>query len=356
MDFLRGIAALAVLVWHYQHFFYPQAGTHLEDRSVQPFYSTLRWLYDYGGHGVQFFWILSGFVFFHAYKGREQLSLRDFAVNRFSRLYPLHLATLLLVAVLQFVSAKLLGYFQIYPINDLYHFVLNLFMVSHWGLQKGWAFNAPIWSVSVEIVIYGLFFVYMKSLGIHLRSAVAWFVFTWVVVQGVSPANVFSQCALLFILGGVVHELHASLSRRLSTWWCAVLSLAVCVFAGYGLYLSGTWSERWVYFGLFPGLIWLCTSLECLGISAGRAGRAVGNLSYASYLLHVPIQIAAMTAMDAAHLDRLAIVRTPSFLAAFLVTVCLCSYWVFRYVELPLKEVIRQRLWLRPDSRAHVGT
>lgn len=352
VDFLRGVAAIAVLVWHYQHFFYPHAAIGLEDRSIQPFFTSLRWLYEYGSHGVQFFWILSGFVFFHAYVGRQDVSLREFTINRFSRLYPLHLATLLLVAALQIASFKILGYYQIYPLNDLYHFLLNLFMISHWGLQRGWSFNAPIWSVSVEIIIYGLFFAYIKSTTIKLSTAIAWFILTWVAFQGMSSANAFSQCALLFILGGMVHQLHTYIARLLPALFCALLSSGVLAAITYVLYSKSGWSQSWVYFGLFPAAIWMCASIELLGFSFGKVGHVVGSLTYASYLIHVPIQIAVMTTMDAAKLDRTSIAQTPSFLAGFLIAVCLSSYWIFQNIELPLKKIIRRRIFPPPTTNA----
>lgn len=341
MDFLRGIAALAVLIWHYQHFFYPQAGVGIADRSIQPLYNSLRYLYDYGGQAVQFFWILSGFVFFHAYQARELVSFREFFVNRFSRLYPLHLVTLLLVAALQKVSEKALGHHQIYPLNDLYHFALNLFMISHWGLQNGWSFNAPIWSVSVEIVIYGFFFAFIKSLRIHLLSAIAWFIFAWVAFNGMSSTNVFSQCTLLFILGGIVHQLHTLLSRCLDELISIVLASALLAISLYELYTKEVWSDFLGYYGLFPALIWFCASLDNLGISTGKVGRFFGNVTYASYLIHIPIQIAIMITLDMTDFDRFSIVATPTFLLSFLVTVFLLSHLIFKYIESPLKQAVR---------------
>jgi peptidoglycan/LPS O-acetylase OafA/YrhL len=52
--------------------------------------------------------------------------------------------------------------FQIYPYNDAYHFMLHVFFMSHWGFEVGESFNQPIWSVSVEIFIYIVFFALLK--------------------------------------------------------------------------------------------------------------------------------------------------------------------------------------------------
>ena len=54
------------------------------------------------------------------------------------------------------------GNFQLGYINDLYHFFLQIFFISAWGFENGNSFNAPIWSVSVEIGIYILFFLLLN--------------------------------------------------------------------------------------------------------------------------------------------------------------------------------------------------
>jgi len=107
IDLLRGIAAFAILLWHYQHFYFPRAGVNgvADQRAVQPLFYMFSWFYLHGAWAVQFFWILSGFIFFHVYAQRGDVSLREFFGNRFSRLYPLHLITLCIVAVLQFVRS-----------------------------------------------------------------------------------------------------------------------------------------------------------------------------------------------------------------------------------------------------------
>ena len=89
-----------MLLYHYMHF--AMSGT---DHSRYTHYLALqpaRWLlapfYDYGFYAVQLFWIISGFVFAAVYFDRA-VTGRAFAANRFARLYPLHLLTLLVVAL-----------------------------------------------------------------------------------------------------------------------------------------------------------------------------------------------------------------------------------------------------------------
>jgi len=99
LDVSRGIAALAVVVWHWQHFAYKKGSLSQEFiRESQPLYDLLRLFYEKGGLGVQYFFLLSGFIFFWLYSApikNNQITAWEFGIHRFSRLYPLHFITLM---------------------------------------------------------------------------------------------------------------------------------------------------------------------------------------------------------------------------------------------------------------------
>lgn len=166
IDLLRGLTAIAVLIHHYQHFFLSPGIFKLEAEAILhrfPFHEVLGPLYLRGDVAVQVFWMISGFVFAHAYAGTT-VGAGDFAVRRLARLYPLHFATLVIVAALQLVAADWHGTPLIYPHADAWHFVLNLAFVPAWGLEQGPSFNGPVWSVSVELLIYAVFWVFARRL------------------------------------------------------------------------------------------------------------------------------------------------------------------------------------------------
>ena len=151
LDTLRGFASFAILIWHYQHFFFDGIERPPNfDRTVQPGYIILKPLYEYGEFAVYLFFILSGFIFFCMYSdgiARRSVSLKAFVLNRFSRLYPLHILTLLLTFGLQLIHLQLLNSYFVYQHNDLKHFLLQLGFMSFWGFQDGHSYNGPIWSV-----------------------------------------------------------------------------------------------------------------------------------------------------------------------------------------------------------------
>lgn len=289
----------------------------------------------HGALAVHFFWILSGFIFFHVYKNRQDVALRTFFVNRFSRLYPLHFLTLCLVAALQWVNMGIFGYFQIYPMNDIWHFVLNLFMASHWGFQKGYSFNAPIWSISVEVLTYGMFFAFLKALGVRLLTSVFWL--GWSLILYKSSSGPVFECAALFSLGGVINQGHSWLTRReregLMVVYAAVMAVLISSAAVYWGWIGKLMGLKWV---VFPSLIWLAAALDAKQWSSGALGLTLGKLTYASYLLHVPVQIVLIMWLDGVVGHRDAI-GTPTFLVMYMAAVFVLSAVVYRYVERPLQ-------------------
>jgi len=90
---------------------------------------------------VEFFFALSGFILVYAYIARPRFAYVDFLKARLSRLYPLHLATLLimLAMVLFFRWLAAQGhYISIYdlpgyhPYTSFWSFIGNLFLVQAW--------------------------------------------------------------------------------------------------------------------------------------------------------------------------------------------------------------------------------
>ena len=163
IEILRFFSSLIILIWHYQHFFNPYNIFSdidvLKKITIQPLYNLFSVIYTHGWIGVNIFFAISGFIFCCIYvKSEKKITLKNFWVNRFARLYPLHFLTLILVLFLQNFSFNEYGFYQIISVNDFYHFILNLFFISGWGFAENYSFNWPIWSVSLELITYAIFF------------------------------------------------------------------------------------------------------------------------------------------------------------------------------------------------------
>lgn len=344
IDLARGLAAFSVLFWHYQQFFYLTPGVHPlspEVAASQPGHAALWLLYDYGYFAVQFFWLLSGFVFAAVYVSRKTAT-REFVVNRLARLYPLHFLTLCVIAVLQWYSMKISGQFQIIPFNDVYHFVLNIFFASFWGIQKGYSFNGPIWSVSVEVLVYGLFwatlpFLFRRGIvGPLLLAAVAWVA----AYRFAGHLHLLRECVFYFFTGTAIYLVFASARNRPAILFSIAGILAIVGLAT--LWNSPSEPAPIAVPSLLTAVLFACCGLEAIsfGEHAKRA-RWIGDSTYGIYLWHVPLQVAVVTYFGQHPAARSALTQ-PWFLVAFLVTVVALARLSFVFFEDPARKWLKQ--------------
>ncbi len=359
LELLRFVAAFAILVFHYRHFAF------VADRPVGlvndrlPLYRLLHVFYDHGPYGVWIFWCISGFIFFWKYRDAvadRSMGSWKFFVLRFSRLYPLHIATLLLVALVQPLYFKLNGYFFVYQDNDLAHFLPQLLMASNWGFQDTLSFDGPIWSVSVEVLVYFFFFVMLLATRSWLLNLVVIAVCLAaggrVAADCATASGQVAACFAFFYAGGL-----AAMARRAvtpSVYRLAADSagwLAVIVFPLWAWQFTKGPLESMDFLFLlltFTPILLFCLSRDIvMPASLQKVVEAAGNMTYSSYLLHFPIQLMAVVGF--------AIVRTPiplydgMFFGLFIGTTLAAAYLTYRYLEAPAQNLIRELL-LRPRA------
>jgi peptidoglycan/LPS O-acetylase OafA/YrhL len=311
LDALRGIAALSVVVWHWQHFF--ALSGHFQSgwqRDWQPFFQVLRPLYGAGWMAVDLFFALSGFVFFWLYADAiktSKIRAGTFALLRLSRLYPLHLATLLLVAGLQYVFWRQTGSFFIFESGNWPRFAAALLMAQQWLPPTEWQFfNGPTWSVSIEVLLYILFFMACRRGMAGPRHALA--------IAGVGllllPFNQFIARGVMgFFIGGVVFYAtewamarpDARRNMRVAIL-LAVLGWSATLAEGYfgvlqdGLARLGMGGRPEIFLLLFvcfvsPATVAALALHERLQGGRFQALSFLGDISYSTYLLHFPLQL-----------------------------------------------------------------
>ncbi len=346
LDGVRGCAAIAILFYHYVHFF--MAGpSRKPPPDVDTFYPAhdAFWLfYDRGYLAVQIFWLISGFVFCHVYH-RRSATTRSFLVNRFARLYPLHILTLLVVAALQWLALQRLGYTPIYGKYDLAHFVPQLFMASGWLREVGgYSFNGPIWSVSVEIVIYAAFWFGRGAIArIGLPLVIALAAGFYFAHQQFGEISMVFACGFYFFIG-----CGFSLLRQSSWGQGRRLGLPVLLLAALGVWglIAGTdWSWR---YAAVPGLCGACFLL--LAASESQAPPTLrgmcqwlGENTYGAYLWHFPLQLTFLLVLMPRY-DPQVVARSGWFLALYLFAVVAIARISFIWFERPLRDRLRQRL------------
>lgn len=377
LDAIRGIAAVIVVLYHWQFYYYANDTWVKEsiDKAALPFYPYLSAIYNEGAVAVDLFFLLSGFIFFWLYAERianEKMDFRKFMVFRLSRLYPIHLVTLISVAILQWLMLRNAGHYFIVQYNDTYHFILNLFFIQNWGFEKGLSLNSPSWSGSVEVFLYLVFFV-ICFLKLQNKK---WLLFLFIPI-GVFIQYYFSLIGkgmYSFFLGALVYYLYVWMLKedRAKKYLSALVILTVFIwillFAEYYFsYLRDIFMKH--YLDLFPNktsesaqsafalgknfafrtFVSPCTVLAitlwetCRG-TLSKKWAVIGDCSYAMYLIHFSLNITFALLADAFHIDRI-VLHSPITLFIFFLILLPLSFFIHKYLEVPAQQKLRNSFY-----------
>jgi peptidoglycan/LPS O-acetylase OafA/YrhL len=370
LDTARGLCSLSVVFWHWKNLFFNGVSPGAIERSAQPLYSAFFPFYEKGYLAVDLFFCLSGFLFFWLYSDRIirlEMQAKEFFWLRFSRLYPLHLCMLLAVLLGQQLMLSQTGSFFVYPGNDAYHFALNVFLATDWGMQRELSYNVPVWSVSIEILLYSLFFIICRK---NLLPW-CWLAAGVLIVLSLTGNNSdLGRGLFSFFAGGLVYHLYARIAaagqcRRWALPLLAATAAGVAVVladmkldllgpaltaAGETLAgLSGSAYDpalaercKWLLTTglLFPTIVLALVVVETAGGVFGKRLAYLGDLSYSIYLVHFPLQIFYVYGVISLGLDKSFFYTVPALMLfmALLLGSSICTY---QFVECPARRFLR---------------
>lgn len=271
LDALRGLAALAVLAFHYTTQYQALYGHH----------PPLPVSFGFGNYGVHLFFLISGFVIFMTLE-RTRRPI-DFVVSRFSRLFPAYWAAILVSAAVVY-SIGMPS--QQLPWQDV---ALDFTMIQ--DILGGRHLDGSYWTLEIELFFYAqmLFWFALGQLG-RIR---------WVIVGWLALA--------------VAYGLAAKYDRHFSYFVRELLILRHIPFFALGIlfYRLRTYPDEWRLDATLIGLalvaiaiayppVFALVALGCTAIFIlfvrGWLGwlRAApfaffGTISYSLYLLHQAI-------------------------------------------------------------------
>lgn len=340
---MRGIAALLV-VWQHttEYLLQATASNHL-DSIARPIIQTI----DPGRVGVICFFLISGFIIPSSLKHRHENALREFAIKRFFRLYPAYWLSILLAIL---VDTLILMQATPSPAQVIANATMAQNILGYTHIQ------GLYWTLQVELIFYGLCALLFHLNALHDTKKILLTIVICIAVFAIINAagtklhviNRFNKELFYtpFLLGvmlcGTLLRMWTNHSNR------ATLKLMLYGFVMVFSIPAVNWllSFKGVALIADPSRF-LISHLVGLGLFVAAITlwkkppsplKRLGVISYSIYLLH-PIVMHALFPISS---DRQFWSGTPDGLAfqiaTSMLTTCLVSELIFRYIESPSNE------------------
>ena len=276
LDSLRGVAAIAVMLFHMGPFGWLAGMPFLRNG----------WLM------VDFFFVLSGFVIANSYGGRlaQGFSRRHFMALRLGRVVPLHLAAVLAASAFEwFYVSGVLG--ETARPRLFWH---GLLLLDGFATGAGNPYAPVSWSISVEIVLYAvaaiLFSNGRRGMAAGLLLAVGCAAALALEWNHPGLGRLLQRGVLGFALGVGCHWLHRRWQPRIGVTALTLLEVA-CLAALVWLLAAMPWGNRTL---LLTSPVFALTVLV-FARDKGWISRllqlrpliVLGTLSYSIYMLHM---------------------------------------------------------------------
>lgn len=332
--------------------------------------------------GVGVFFLLSGFILALNYpldSTWNTVTVKKFAVARFSRIYPVYFLGLVSIAPVVLIPS-ILEHSRSLFIRRSFSGFLNGVLLQAWVPRTAITWNGPGWSLSNEAFFYLCF----PVLGVWLFRRLSWRRFMagligFLVLELAVPVLCIVKVApgfsdlpatgepgtllAYFAMFNPLLNLPFFLYGILAYWCFSRLEESDSILCGRGyiLYIPSilallvmTSLGNHIPYPLMHGGLTLIPALGIvIGFALGdkylcvlmsnRTLVFMGKASYAEYLLHAPVRIA---------FESIGLTWTPTLTVTYCVIVLIVSALVFHFFEEPLQRKIRK--WMLAKERSRI--
>ena len=342
---IRGIAAIAVVFFHFSSSWYP----------LMPALKCLDSIAARGWLGVDLFFILSGLILSYVYtSGDKKFGIHEykkFLWFRLARIYPNHIATLgflvLLVVLTNFIGIKISGKYPIWCLP------FEVTLTQGWPFIPSGIWNYPSWSISAEWFAYLCIFpISWRILRCRLGAMGFLFLgyFFLALWLGCFRLEIFKnhgallQVSCEFMAGslffGAIREAPA-LARVLQKYG-TLFFIVILAIAGF-LPLSAGFASYLIIL-VFPLLLISLTS-ETSFFAKSVSTRVMlwlGKISYAMYMSHAIVQKLIKVFLPSEHYAHATLEIRALVLFTNMALILLGAVLLYYLVEIPARNLMRR--------------
>jgi peptidoglycan/LPS O-acetylase OafA/YrhL len=358
IDFLRGIAILAVLILHFN------ISYHLDQSALNHIFSKdfIKAVASNGNYGVTIFFVISGFLItstsLERYETLGNVDALGFYIFRFARIMPCLLLVLGLISLFSFLHIAI---FQNNPNST--SFALGIFSVlTFWHnvlMEKIGYFNYCLnifWSLSVEEIFYMVF--PLLCLLLKKTRFILLFLITLIIISPIYRSH-YTENEIVALYGYLscfdaiaIGCVAAIISQKiqLNVWLRKVLLYSA------GLFITGVYFYSGIMENVVLGvsLMAIGTAVFLISVSSERManntatglfGRMIcwfGKNSYELYLFHIVV-LALMKAMVSR--DTLGDYTKLLWMALFFGASVLVAGAISRFYSQPMNKKLRNLLF-----------
>jgi peptidoglycan/LPS O-acetylase OafA/YrhL len=319
------------------------------------FYDRLYWgVFAEGYLGVSFFFILSGFILAYNYKTKfltNKVTLKQFWVARFARIYPLHFITFLLSIPL------CLSDFARDAFTTSISFVANIFLLHSFIPVRDvyFSFNATSWSISDEMFFYLVFpllilTLYRKPKNIQwswlllLAIPLLSFVIDESWYQSLFYINPIFR-VMDFFIGILLFEMYERRYFAVTRFASVIEISAILLFAVFFLYhdqISQVYRYSFYYWIPMSVIIYVFAYRKGIlsKILSNDKLVLLGEISFGFYLLH---QLVIRYFEELRKYVKIPLGDYTLMVVLFVITLVL-SYFSYKLLEKPLNKYLKEKL------------
>ena len=309
-------------------------------------------LFDFGYVGVDFFFVLSGFIitFVHFKEIGKPENIPRYLWRRFSRIFPIYwtflLISILLTTLARFATGK--GFLLDMDLNDIPG---TVFLLIGEGEPK---YIGPAWSLQFELLFYVIFCFLYINVRVGASLFIAWAIFllghSFNLFELDLPFGLDNAHCFQFLCGVVVGWLarrYTFESSKSTLVWTLIIFISGVIFEVYGPL------ERHSEIGrIILGLCSASTLAALVGLENSHALKTpcwlarLGSVSYSIYLGHilfVNITLMILLKIGIYHLLPEILVFVIAFGSAVFITTL-----IGLYVEMPIVNKLKH-LYKKPQ-------